>query len=79
MFPDIPEKIVLGIVVSANCPPVPLSTLQEPVPTVGVLPVNVHAFNPHVVAHTIVPTSLPALAAGSGFTVTINASEAVQP
>jgi hypothetical protein len=47
--PAVPVKVDVGLLASANEPPVPLTMLQAPVPTVGVLPPRVTEVNPHVV------------------------------
>ena len=48
VVPAIPLKLVVGLVASANVPPVPLSTVHNPVPIDGALPASVTLVSPHV-------------------------------
>jgi hypothetical protein len=67
--PAVPVKVDVGLDVVVIVPPVPLTMLQVPVPTVGVLPANVTVVNPQVAE---LVWSAPALAVvGAALTVTV--------
>ena len=46
--PAVPEKVVVGLVSEAKDPPVPLTIVHLPVPTVGVFPARVTVVSPQV-------------------------------
>jgi hypothetical protein len=46
--PAVPVKVEVGEEAVPNDPPVPLTTVHAPVPTVGALPVSVTEVRPHV-------------------------------
>jgi hypothetical protein len=50
VFPATPEKLEIGLDAVVIEPPVPLTMLHDPVPTLGVLPANGIEVNPQVVA-----------------------------
>jgi hypothetical protein len=75
--PAVPVKVVFRTAGSAKLPPVPLTTLHIPVPTLGLLPFNVTCVKPQVAK---LVWSAPALAVvGFWLKVTvISSKEAVQ-
>ena len=50
VVPAVPEKVETGLVLSPKLPPAPLTTVHNPVPTVGEFPVRVVDVNPHILA-----------------------------
>ena len=49
VVPDVPLKVEVGLFTSPKLPPVPLTTLQLPVPSTGVLAASVSSVSPQVV------------------------------
>ena len=48
LFPSVPEKPEVGLVLSTKLPPDPLTMLQLPVPIVGVFAASVVDVSPHI-------------------------------
>ena len=48
VLPAVPVKVDVGLAALAKLPPVPLTTLQAPVPTDGVFAASVTVVNPQV-------------------------------